>query len=301
MNSQTQGISRRGFILAGLGVAARAAAAPEKNTSRIKFGLATYTWGKGWDIPTLIANCMKADVFGIELRTSSNYAHGVEVALGAAARAEAKRRFEESPVRIVSIACSERMDWPDPGKLRAAIEAAKAHLLLSRDVGCDVLRIFPNQFHREVPREQTIEQIARAVNELGAFASGLGQEVSLEAHGPAGELPTMRAVMDRVTEKSVRIRPNCDARDAKGEGFVSNFNLIKDFLSKVIHIHDLRAQDYPYQMMVDRLVGFGWEGWALLERGDAVQDPVAALIEQRQIWESMVAKSGGAAKPPPTS
>ena len=38
----------------------------------------------------------------------------------------------------------------------AAIEAAKAQLVLSHDVGCDVVRVFPNQFHREVPHEKTI-------------------------------------------------------------------------------------------------------------------------------------------------
>jgi hypothetical protein len=167
--------------------------------SKMRFGLATYTWGKDWDVPTLITNCTKAGVYGVELRTSSNYAHGVEVTLSASQRAEVKKRFADSPVHVVSIACSERMDWPEADRLRAAIEAAKAHLQLSHDVGCDVLRVFPNQFHRDVSREKTIEQIARALDKLGVFAADLGQEVSLEAHGSAGELPTMRAIMDRVS------------------------------------------------------------------------------------------------------
>jgi sugar phosphate isomerase/epimerase len=257
----------------------------------MRFGLATYTWGKDWDVPTLIANCEKAGVYGVELRTSSNYAHGVELTLSASQRAEVKQRFADSPVHVVSSACSERMDWPEPDKLRAAIEAAKAYLKLSHDLGCDVLRVFPNQFHPDVPRERTIEQIARAVDELGAFAADLGQEVSLEAHGPAGELPTLRAVMDRVTQRSVRVRLNCDARDAQGEGFVANFNLVKDFLSRIIHVHDLGDPKYPYQLMVDLLLKANWEGWALAERGDMVPDRVRALTEQRQSWEALIEKA----------
>jgi len=294
-------MTRRRFLVTGLGAggACFAGAATPVNRdgskaaaqSGLRFGLATYTWGKDWDIPTLIDNCNKAGVYGVELRTSSKYAHGVEVALGPAERATVKRQFADSPARIVSIACSERMDWPEPQKLKAAIESAKAHLLLSRDVGCDVLRVFPNQFHPEVPREKTIEQIARAVDELGVVASDLGQEVSLEAHGPVGELPTMRSIMDRVTQKSVRVRLNCDARDTRGEGFVANFNLVKPYLSKVIHLHDLDAKDYPYQTMVDELVKMRWQGWALAERGDAVADRLQALIQQRQAWDSMVAKA----------
>lgn len=291
--------SRRNF-LAAVGAGALAALAPSplvagagSAKSKMRIGLATFTWGKDWDIPTLIANCAKAGMYGVELRTCAKYAHGVETTLDARQRADVKKRFADSPVRLVSIACSERMDWPDPARLREAIEAAKAQFQLSHDVGCSVLRVFPNQFHRDVPREKTIEQIARSVNELGAFAAGLGQEVSLEAHGPAGELPTLRAVMDQVTQPSVRIRLNCDKRDAKGEGFRANFNLVKNCLSRIIHLHDLHDPEYPYQLMVDLLVANGWEGCALMERDGMPPDRVAAMTEQRETWEAMIAKAGG--------
>jgi len=168
------------------------------------------------------------------------------------------------------------------------IEAAKEHLKLSHDLGCDVLRVFPNQFHPDVPHEKTIEQIAQAVNELGAFAATLGQEVSLEAHGPAGELTTLRAVIDRVTQKSVRIRLNCDARDAQGQGFDANFGLVKDVLSRIIHLHDIEDPKYPYQRMVDLLVAQKWEGCALMERAEKVPDRVVAMTQQRQLWEAMI-------------
>lgn len=294
--------SRRDFLAGGLGAALGVgalsalvpsplpAAKPSPKT-KMHIGLATYTWGRDWDIPTLVANCSKAGLYGVELRTCTNYAHGVEVTLSARQRAEAKKRFASSPVRLVSIASSERMDWPQPEKLKAAIEAAKAQFQLSHDVGCDVVRVFPNQFNPNVPHEKTIEQIARAVNELGVFAAGLGQEVSLEAHGSAGELPTLRAVMDRVTQPSVRIRLNCDKRDALGKGFTENFNLVKNFLSRIIHLHDLHDPQYPYQLMVDLLVKANWEGSALMERDGMPPDRVAAMTEQRQTWEAMIDKA----------
>jgi len=290
--------SRRKFLAGGIGAAvgagifsSLATAASQPMKARMRIGLATYNWGKDWDIPTLIGNCNKAGLDSVELRTSSKHAHGVEVTLNAHERAEVKARFTDSPVRIVSIACSERMDWPEPERLKEAIEATKAHLALSRDVGCDVLRVFPNQFHPGVPHEKTVEQIAGALNELGVTAEGLGQEISLEAHGPAGELPTMRAVMDRVTHPSVRVRLNCDARDARGAGFEANFNLVKDCLSRAIHLHDLKDPAYPYALMVELLVKAGWEGYALMEHGQIVPDRVAAMIEQRMLWESMIDKA----------
>lgn len=275
------------YVLAGRGVSL-ASAADERAKANLRFGLATYQWGQDWDIPTLIANCTKAGVFGIEPRTSSKYAHGIEPDLGAAKREEIKKRFADSPVKIVSIASGERLDWPEPAQLAAAIAAAKSHLQLSHDLGCCVVRVFPNQFHPEVPREKTIAQIAKSLDELGLFAEPLGQEVSLEAHGNAGELPTIRAIVDQVTTKSVRVRLNCDARDAKGEGFDKNFDLVKDRLSRVIHIHGLKDPKYPYQQMVNLLVKADWDGWALMENSEKVADRVAALIEQRKIWEQLV-------------
>jgi hypothetical protein len=119
----------------------------------------------------------------------------------------------------------------------------------------------------------------------------LDQEVSLEAHGPAGELPTLRAVMDRVTQPAVRIRLNCDARDALGQGFEANFNLVKPFLSRIIHLHDLHDPKYPYQLMVDLLVKANWEGDSLMERDGMPADRVAAMTEQRQVWEAMIDKA----------
>ena len=294
--------SRRGFLAGSLGAAVGACALHALGTRvslaadagakpNLRFGLATYQWGMDWDIPTLIANCRKAKAFGVELRTSSKYAHGVELGLNAQQRGEVKKRFADTPVAVVSIACSERMDWPEPEKLKAAIEAAKEHLKLSRDVGSGTVRIFPNQFHPNVPREKTIAQIAKAANDVGAFAADLGQEVSLEAHGAAGDLTTMRAIMDQVTRKSVRVRLNCDNRDTQGKGLEENFNLVKDYLAHTVHLHGLKDPKFPYPTLVDLLVKANWDGWALMENSDKVPDRVQALTEQREIWEALVQKA----------
>ena len=47
--------------------------------ARMRIGLVTYLWGQDWDLPTLLANCEKTSILGVELRTQ--HAHGVEVEL----------------------------------------------------------------------------------------------------------------------------------------------------------------------------------------------------------------------------
>ena len=262
-----------------------------KKIERTRFGFTTYQWGKDWDIPALIANCCKAGVFGVELRTSQSYAHGVELDLSPQQRSEVKKRFKDSPLTLVGLATSERYDWPEPEPLKAAIENTKGYIVLSRDVGGSGVRVFPNSFHQSVPREKTVEQIGNSLNILGAFAADYGQQVRLEAHGNAGELPTMRAIMEHVVEPSVRVKLNSDKRDTQGQGFEQNFNLVKDFLGDTLHLHNLKDSEFPYQLQMDLLVKMGWSGWQLLEASDKVPDRVQALIEQREIWDRLLANS----------
>ena len=295
-------LSRRDLLSRGLSVAGGAVAATtltscrvfraqKENVERTRFGFTTYQWGKDWDIPTLIDNCTKAKAYGVELRTSQSYAHGVELELTKPQRSEVKKRFEDSPLTLVGLATSERYDSPDAEQLKAAIENTKAFIKLSRDVGGSGVRVFPNSFHKGVSREKTIEQIANSLNIVGAFAANYGQQIRLEAHGNIGELPTLRVIMDRVVQPNVRVKLNSDKRDTQGKGFEHNFKLVDDFLGDTLHLHNLKDKEFPYQLQMDLLVKMGWSGWQLLEVSDKVPDRAKALIEQRQIWDRLLANS----------
>jgi len=297
-------VSRRNFLAQGIRVTMGALAATTltscnslgtadatKRSTRTRFGFTTYQWGIDWDIPTLIANCRKAQVFGVELRTSQSYAHGVELELSAQQRGEVKKLFEDSPLTLVGLATSERYDSPEAAELKAAIENTKSYIKLSRDTGSSGVRVFPNSFHDGVPREKTIEQIGNSLNILGAFAADYGQQVRLEAHGSAGELSTLRMIMDRVDQPSVRVKLNSNKRDTGGKGFEHNFNLVRDLLGDTLHLHNLKDTGFPYQLQMDLLVKMGWTGWQMLEISDKVPDRVQALIEQRQIWDGLLANS----------
>jgi sugar phosphate isomerase/epimerase len=288
-------MTRRDFL--NRSTLAAAAALPGRNlwaarVSKLKFGLTSYQWGAEWDIPTFIANCTRAKTFGVELRTSAKYKHGVELDISAERRREVKRVFAASPVKLVGVNSAEMFDWPDPAALRKAIEAAKAHVVLAHDVGATGVRVFPNNFHPEVPREQTLAQIAKSLNEVGLFAKDYGQQVRLEAHGPVGTLPNLRKIMDQVTQKSVVVKLNGDPRDDQDGKFAENFALVKDRLGETLHF---RMYDgggkFPYQQQWDLLIDAGWDGWCMVEESAKVPDIVQALIDERESWEKMIAKS----------
>lgn len=282
-------ISRRQVL--ALATAIPATRAYARPAFQMRYGLTSYQWGSDWDIPTLIANCTRVKAFGLELRTGSNYRHGVEPDIDAARRREVKRIFGDSAVKLIGIASPVRFDFPDPSELAAAIESGKAHVKLAADVGASGVRVFPNNFHPEVPQQRTIDQIARSLSELGRFAADYGQKIRIENHGTAGKLVTLAEIFKQVEPKNVVIKLNGDSRDAEGGAFAQNFALVKTRLGDTLHMHKM-TDSFPYQLQWDLLAAEGWDGWCLVERSDKVPDRVQALIEEREQFERMIAQAG---------
>jgi sugar phosphate isomerase/epimerase len=253
------------------------------------FGLVTYLWGRDWDLPTLIRNCETTNVLGVELRTT--HAHGVEPGLSEAQRREVKKRFAESPAVLVGLGSNERFDHPQPEKLKQAMENAKAFIVLSHDVGGTGVKVKPDSFHKEVPREKTIEQIGRALNELGEFGAGYGQQIRLEVHGQCAELPTIKAIMDIADHDNVGVCWNCNGQDLLGEGLEHNFHLVRGRFGDTVHVRELNDASYPYQSLFDLLVKTDYSGWILLEARTNPPDRVAALAEQRKLFVAMVTEA----------
>lgn len=269
---------------AGLPVASLAKDQPQK---LMRFGLVTYLWGRDWDLPTLLRNCEQTGVLGVELRTT--HAHGVEPSLNAAQRKEVKQRFADSPVTNVGIGSNERYDNPDPAVVKKAINATKEYIVLSHDVGTTGVKVKPDRFYDEVPRDQTIEQIGRSLNELGKFAEGYGQQVRLEVHGQCRELPTIKSILEVADHPSVAICWNSNPADLEGAGLEANFRLVRDRFGDTCHVRELDDEKYPFSQLIALLYETDYTGWVLLEASSKPADRVAALLQQREHFDRYLA------------
>ena len=261
---------------------------PAQPGSSMKFGLVTYLWGQDWDLPTLIKNCTASKVLGVELRTT--HAHKVEPSLNAAKRKEVKKRFADSPVTMVGIGSNERYDNPNPAVVAKAVEATKAFIKLSHDVGGTGVKVKPDRFHQGVEKEKTIEQIGKALNQLGEYAEGWGQEIRLEVHGQCSQLPTIRKIMDVAQNKNVGVCWNSNGQDLQGKGLVHNFDLVKKRFGATAHVRELEDKNYPYEKLMELFVRMDYSGWVMLEARGKPKDRVAALAQQVKLFNSMVAK-----------
>ncbi len=284
-----QQASAAGAAIAAMPLLASRAFAANDRGANMAFGLVTYQWGRDWDLPTLIANCEKAGALGVELRTT--HAHGVEPSLNERQREEVAKRFADSDVTLVGLGSNERFDNPDSAVVKNAIEVSKAFIRLSHDVGATGVKVKPDRFYENVPREKTIEQIGRSLNELGEYAAGFGQQVRLEVHGQCAELPTIKVIMDIADNENVAICWNSNQQDLQGEGLEHNYNLVKDRFGAIFLVRELNSADYPYQKLIDLLVRDDYQGWIMLESSSEPKDRVAALAEQVALFKKMVSKA----------
>ncbi len=260
--------------------------------SEIKLGLVTYLWAKDWDIPAIIENCTRANILGVELRVE--HAHGVTLNLNSTERKEVKKKFADSPIEIVGMGTNEQYDWPEPDKLKNSIETTKKWLQLSKDIGGSGVKVKPNQFHDGIPKEKTLEQIGRALNELGRYALDMGQQIRLEVHGNGTqELPNIKTIMDYVDNKGTTVCWNCNDQDLDGNGLEYNFNLVKNKFGDICHVREMNIGNYPYQQLMDLFVKIDYKGWILLECRTDPADKVSALKEQREVWKKMISNAQG--------
>lgn len=287
-------LSRRRFIqkslLAGVGMSVMDPASLWALSKKrgMRFGLVTYQWGKDWDLPTLIANCEKTGLLGVELRTQ--HAHGVETSLNAAQRAEVKKRFADSSVTCVGYGSNFEYHSPDRAKLRENIEQTKEYIKLCKDIGATGIKVKPNTLPAEVPREKTLAQIAASLDEVGKFAQDYGQLIRVEVHGPiTAELANMKAIFDQVTEPNVKICWNSNMQDLSAPGLEENFNMVKKWIGDTVHVRGFNIDNYPHQELFNLFAGINYKGWILLEASHEVPDRVAGMKEQLALFNKLQA------------
>ena len=266
--------------------AAYAANPAKKSSEKMRFGLVTYLWGKDMDLPTLLDVCEKSGVMGVELRTQ--HAHGVEPVLSKAQRAEVKKRFADSPVELVGYGSNAQYHESNPAKVKANIALTKEYIHLMHDCGGSGVKVKPNGFAKDVPREKTITQIGHALNEVAKIGDSLGQQIRVEVHGRGtSELPVIRDIFKVATNPNATVCWNSNDVDLQGGGLTENFDMVKDRFGDTVHIRELNVGNYPYADLMKRFKAMNYDGWILLEARTNPSNKIAALIEQREIFEQM--------------
>ncbi|GAA5220424.1 sugar phosphate isomerase/epimerase family protein [Membranihabitans marinus] len=293
--SQSKQMNRRAFNQALALTASGAMLSPHsllnssmmKKGKNMKLGLVTYLWGKDWDLETLITNCEKSKLYGVELRIE--HAHNVHLGMSAQARQEVKMRFADTKVQCLGMGTNQDYHHTDAQKLRDSIEQTKEYIKLSHDIGGTGVKVKPNAFPKGVSKQKTLEQIGRSLNEVAKYAADYGQQIRVEVHGRGTqELPHMKTIFDVADHPNATVCWNSNDEDLIGGGLEYNFNLVKDRFGDTVHIREMNEGDYPYPQLMKLFKEMDYNGWILLECRTKPADTVEAMKEQRKIFKKLI-------------
>jgi sugar phosphate isomerase/epimerase len=250
----------------------------------LKLGTVTYNIATDWDVPTIIKNLTEVGMDGVELRTT--HKHGVEISLSPAARAEVRKRFDDSPVRIAGLGTTCEFHSPDPAVVRKNIDETKEWVKLAKDIGSPSVKVRPNGLRKDVPEEQTLEQIGKALRECGEFAQANGIRIQLEVHGnETSRVPRIRKIFDYGgNHPAVRACWNSNQTDLLDGGFDANFKLLKDQIGQV-HMRDLFLEEYPWRTLIGNLAAMKFQGYCFAEIPES-SDPLRVLKYYRALFRA---------------
>jgi len=285
-------MNRRDFLTAvaaapALGVITQgqtAKPAPAPARGGLKVGTVTYNIAKDWDVPTIIKNLTEVGMDAVELRTT--HKHGVEISLPPAARAEVRKRFEDSPIKIGGLGTTCEYHSPDAAVVRKNIDETKEWVKLAKDIGSPSVKVRPNGLPKEAPEEKTLEQIGKSLRECGAFAQDNGIKIQLEVHGTdTSRLPRIRKIFDYGgNHPAVWACWNSNQTDLLDGGFEANFKLLKNQIGQV-HMRDLSLEEYPWRALITNLKTMNFQGYCFAEIPES-QDPVRVLKYFRSLFRA---------------
>ena len=259
-----------------------------------RLGTITYNIAKDWDLDRILKSLEKLGYEGVELRTS--HAHKVEVNLNKMERESIRKRFDDSPVELAGLGSAFEYQNADMSIVRKNIDATKEYVRLAHDVGAPGVKVRPNGIPKGANLEKTLEQIGKALHEVGEDAEGFGVEIRVEVHGAVTcELPNIAKIMRYADHPNVYVCWNSNPTDVGPDGTIQrNFALVANKIREV-HLHDLTDDKYPWRELFRLLKAIKYNGFTLAEIPES-SDPERVLTYFKSLWEAYQPLSASSVK-----
>lgn len=254
----------------------------------MKLGLVTYNLANEWDLPTIIDKCSKHGFHGVEARTT--HAHGIELELSTAQRAEVKKQFDDSPVALCGLGSTYEYHSADETEVRQNINGTKEYVKLAHDVGCPGVKVRPNgvQTSKGIPLEKTLDQIGLALRECATFAQDYGVEIRLEIHGQVTcEVPHCKTIMEVADHPNALLCWNSNQSDLVDGSIDANFESVRDKIA-LVHMRDICLPEYPWAHLLQLLKQSGYARFTCAEI-PGNEDPDRIMGYYSALWKAYTA------------
>jgi sugar phosphate isomerase/epimerase len=249
----------------------------------MRLGAVTYNVLKDWDLATILQNLEAAGYEAVELRTG--HKHGVEPTIGADERKRVVERFQRSKVRLLSYGSTCEFQSPDETERRRQVELGMQFINLAHDTGAWGVKVRPNGLPKGVPPENTIQNIATCLRELGDYGAGHGVEIWMEVHGPDTQNPPVSAAIMKATHhENVGLCWNSNPTDVVAGSVKPSFDLLQPWIRNV-HINEL-SSSYPWRELFALLRQSGYDRYTLCEALES-KEPERFLSNYRALWTEL--------------
>ena len=149
-----------------------------------------------WPWPKVLDAAVTLGYAGIELR-------GLEGEMDLTKRPEFGGRMLSATLAelksrdlvITDLGASSRLHERDSKVLAAQMDEARRFIDLAHRLGAPWVRVFPDRFLADEPRDATIARVGANLAELGVFARGSGVGVLVESHGEFTDSASLAAMM----------------------------------------------------------------------------------------------------------
>jgi sugar phosphate isomerase/epimerase len=117
--------------------------------------------------------------------------------------ASTRKLIEDKKIKIVGLGSSAKMHYAKGAEREKNLEEAKKFIQLAQQLNCPYVRVFPNNFPKDQERNETMNLIASALQELGTYAENTGVTVLMETHGDLIQSEDIEKVITSVNRPNV--------------------------------------------------------------------------------------------------
>jgi sugar phosphate isomerase/epimerase len=118
---------------------------------------------------------------------------------------ETKRQLKAHGLSVSCLGASAQMHDLDPAKHAAQLDEARRFIDLAHALGAPYVRVFGNEYVKDVPREQMLAHIGGALRSLGDYAKPKNVTVIIESHGDFTDSPALLEILQRADSPNVAL------------------------------------------------------------------------------------------------
>ncbi len=186
---------------------------------------------------------------------------------------EAKRQLAAHGLVVSCLGASAQMHDMDPVKHAAQLDEARRFIDLAQALGAPYVRVFGNEYVKDVPRDEMLAHIAGALHALGDYAKPKNVTVVIESHGDFTDSPALLEILQKADSSNVALL--WDAHHTFVSGKEEPEDTVRQLGRYIRHVHlkdsvpagnDRRyvltgTGQVPVKRQIEALVKLGYRGY----------------------------------------